>query len=53
MDIQLIAYDNEIEIATNLIIKFWQEHNYFTPSYEDAVSSQAKYTKTRQKVYHF
>ena len=36
MDIQLIAYDNEIEIATNLIIQFWQEHNHFTPSYEDA-----------------
>ena len=38
MEVRLIPYRNEIKTATNLIIKFWQEHNHFTPSYEDAYS---------------
>ena len=51
MDIQLIAYDNEIEIATNLIIKFWQEHNHFTPSYEDACENLREWTKAGHFLY--
>ena len=51
MDVQLIAYHNEIEMATNLIIKFWQEHNHFTPSYEDAQSDLKEWTKTGHKLY--
>ena len=51
MDVQLIAYDNEIEIATNLIIKFWQEHNHFTPSYEDAYGDLREWTKAGHYLY--
>ena len=51
MDVQLIAYNNEIEIATNLIIKFWQEHNYFTPSYEDACEDLREWTKAGHFLY--
>ena len=51
MDIQLIAYDNEIEIATNLIIQFWQEHNHFIPSYEDACENLREWTKAGHFLY--
>ena len=51
MDVQLIAYNNEIEIATNLIIKFWQEHNHFTPSYEDACEDLSEWTKAGHFLY--
>ena len=51
MDVQLIAYHNETEIATNLIIKFWQEHNHFTPSYEDAHSDLTEWTKAGHCLY--
>ena len=52
MEVQLIAYNNEIEMATNLIIKFWQEHNHFAPSYEDAQSDLKEWTKGGHKLYY-
>lgn len=51
MDIQLIAYHGETEIAANLIIRFWQEHNHFTPSYEDACADLADWTKAGHFLY--
>ena len=51
MDVQLIAYKDEIETATNLIIKFWQEHNHFTPSYEDACEDLREWTKAGHFLY--
>lgn len=51
MDVQLIAYHNEVETATNLIIKFWQEHNHFTPNYEDAYSDLTEWTKAGHYLY--
>ena len=52
MDIQLIAYQNEIELATDLIIRFWQEHNHFTPSSEDAQVDLREWTKTGHYLYY-
>ena len=51
MDVRLIAYHNEREIATNLIIKFWQEHNHFTPSNEDAQIDLREWTKAGHYLY--
>lgn len=51
MEVRLIPYRNEIKTATNLIIKFWQEHNHFTPSYEDAYSDLMEWTKTGHNLY--
>ena len=51
MEIILIPYQEEIEIATNLIIKFWQEHNHFTPSYEDACADLKEWTKIGHCLY--
>ena len=36
MKIQLVRYLNEIEVAINLIINFWQVHNQYTPTYKEA-----------------
>ena len=51
MDVQLKAYNNEIEIATNLIIRFWQEHNHLAPSYEDAYEDLREWTKAGHFLY--
>ena len=51
MDVQLIAYNGEIEMATNLITKFWQEHNHLTPSYEDACEDLREWTKAGHFLY--
>lgn len=51
MEIRLIPYQNEIETATKLIIKFWQEHNHFTPSYEDAYADLMEWTRAGHYLY--
>lgn len=51
MNVQLIAYHNEIEIATDLIIKFWQEHNHVKPSNEDAQADLREWTKAGHYLY--
>ena len=51
MNVQLVAYNNEIEIVTQLIIKFWYEHNHFTPSYEEAVEDLKNWTKPGHYLY--
>ena len=51
MDVQLIAYQNETETAVSLIIQFWQAHNHFTPSYEDAHSDLLEWTKPGHALY--
>ena len=51
MDVQLRAYNNEMETATRLIIQFWQAHNHFTPSFEDAQSDLNDWTKAGHKLY--
>ena len=51
MDVQLRAYNNEMETATRLIIQFWQAHNHFTPSFEDAQSDLKDWTKAGHKLY--
>ena len=51
MDVQLIAYNDEIETAANLIIKFWQEHNHFILSYENACEDLREWTKAGQFFY--
>ena len=51
MDVQLIAYNGELEIAINLITKFWQEHNHFTPSYADVCEDLREWTKEGHFLY--
>ena len=51
MNVQLIGYNGEIEIATNLITKFWQEHNHFTPSYADVCEDLREWTKAGHFLY--
>lgn len=51
MEVRLIPYHNEVETATNLIAKFWQEHNHFTPSYEDTNSDLMEWTKAGHCFY--
>ena len=51
MDVQLIAYNGEFEIAINLITKFWQEHNHFTPSYADVCEDLREWTKEGHFLY--
>lgn len=51
MEVRLIPYQNETEKATELIIKFWQEHNHFTPSYEEAYADLMEWTKAGHFLY--
>ena len=51
MEVKLIPYGEEIDIMTNLIIMFWQEHNHFTPSHEDAYADLVEWTKTGHCLY--
>lgn len=51
MDIQLVAYHNETEIAANLIIGFWQAHNHFTPTAEEAQADLKEWTKGGHHLY--
>lgn len=51
MDVQLAAYQNEQETAAGLIIKFWQEHNHFTPSFEDACADLKEWTREGHSLY--
>ena len=51
MDIQLIAYHNENEIAAGLITRFWQEHNGVTPSYEEACEDLYQWTRAGHFLY--
>ena len=51
MDVQLVPYHNEAEIATNLIIQFWQEHNHITPSVEDALADLKSWTAPCHRLY--
>ncbi|MBP3398935.1 MAG: GNAT family N-acetyltransferase [Erysipelotrichaceae bacterium] len=51
MEINLIPYRKEAELATSLIIRFWQEHNHFTPSYEDAICDLMEWTRDGHYFY--
>ena len=51
MNVRLILYSNETAVATNLIIKFWQSHNHYTPSYEDAFADLVEWTKLGHHLY--
>ena len=51
MNIQLILYHDEKELAMALIIKFWQAHNHVTPTSESAESDLKEWTKEGHKFY--
>lgn len=51
MEVKLVLYHNEIETAANLIIKFWQAHNQYTPSYEEAYADLTEWTKAGHRLY--
>lgn len=51
MNIQLILYHDEKELAMDLIIKFWQAHNHVTPTSESAESDLKDWTKEGHKFY--
>lgn len=45
MKIELIRYSEEQELAINLIVNFWKEHNHITPSEEDAHENLIEWTR--------
>ena len=51
MDIKLVLYRDEFEAATNLIMKFWQEHNHIIPSREEAQDDLREWTKAGHFLY--
>lgn len=51
MKIQLVRYLNEIEVAINLIINFWQVHNQYTPTYKEAYDDLKEWTKIGHCLY--
>ncbi len=51
MDIELILYSNESTTAIDLIVKFWQSHNQYTPSYEEALADLTEWTKPGHRLY--
>lgn len=51
MKIELIRYRDEQEIAIDLIIKFWKEHNQVNVSYEDANENLIEWTKEGHILY--
>lgn len=51
MEVTLVPYDHETDAAADLIIQFWQAHNHFTPSYDDALADLAAWTGTGHQLY--
>jgi GNAT superfamily N-acetyltransferase len=51
MTIELIKYSDEQEIAIDLIINFWKEHNNVIVSYEDANENLREWTKEGHILY--
>ena len=51
MKIELIRYSDEQEIAIDLIIRFWKEHNDVNVSYEDANENLIEWTKEGHILY--
>ena len=51
MKIELIRYSDEQEIAIDLIIRFWKEHNDINVSYEDANENLIEWTKEGHILY--
>ena len=51
MNIRLVPYKDEKDIAGNLIITFWQAHNGITPSFDDALDDLKNWTKEGHKLF--
>jgi len=49
--ISLIPYKNETDIAVNLIIGFWQAHNNYTPTHEEALADLSDWTAVGHNFY--
>lgn len=55
MVVKLVLYKNEIDVATNLIIKFWRVHNNDLLKYDEAYADLMEWTKPGHFLYfiHF
>ena len=51
MEVELVSYKDEKEIAIDLIIKFWEEHNCYTSTYEEAYNDLMDWTKTGHRLF--
>lgn len=51
MNVKLIKYSNETTVIISLIKKFWQSHNQYTPSYEEAFDDLTGWTKEGHRLY--
>lgn len=51
MKIELIRYSEEQELAIDLIVNFWKEHNNVIVSYEDANENLREWTREGHVLY--
>lgn len=51
MNVKLVMYSNETAVIISLIKKFWQSHNQYIPSYEEAFDDLTGWTKEGHLLY--
>lgn len=51
MDVKLVLYSHETAIIISFIKKFWQSHNQYTPSDEEAFDDLTEWTKEGHRLY--
>ena len=51
MDVKLVRYDGQTDVAVGLIQAFWQSHNQYTPSHQEALEDLSAWTAKGHCLY--
>ena len=51
MDVELVPYSGEVDVASFLIKKFWEEHNNYIQTLDESLEDLREWTKEGHRLY--